>query len=256
MGAKLRIATWNLDRSGIRKKTRVGPQLKKLEALDADILVLTETHESIRPSGYDFHIASERDPDYHQEGESCVSIWSRYPLTEIPSNSENRYLTVCAEVHGQAGIGEIVVYGTIITYGADGVAEGLAKHWERHRAAVKSQAEEWNTLSQRYPGHLRVIAGDFNENLDGKRWYGVKDAKDAIQSGLATAGMLCPTAAKSISLLSGDGILSRSTVDHICVSSANTKILRVLAWEGNDGGVTLSDHNGILIDIEHQVAKE
>lgn len=256
MGAKLRIATWNLDRSGIRKKTRIGPQLKKLEGVDADILVLTETHESTRPSGYDFHIASKRDPDYHQEGESCVSIWSRYPLAEIPSTPENRYLTVCAEIHGPTGIGEIVLYGTIITYGADGVSEGLAKHWERHRAAVKSQVEEWNTLSKQFPGHLRIVAGDFNENLDGKRWYGVKDAKDAIQSGLTTAGMRCPTAAKSISLLAGDGILSRSTVDHICVSSDHAKILRVLAWEGNDGGLTLSDHNGILVDIERRAAKE
>lgn len=249
MDEKLRIATWNLDRPGIRKKYRVDPQIAKLKSIQADILILTETHESIKPSGYDYHVAAESDPRYHHDGESYVTIWSRYPLTEIPTAPENRFFTVCANVQGPSGVGNVIVYGTIITYGADGVSEGLARPWERHRAAVKSQAAEWNALKERYPDHLRVIAGDFNENLDGKRWYGVKDAKKAIQNGLAMAGMHCPTAAANITLLTGENTLSRCTVDHICVSEDDAEVLSVLAWEGNDEGVILSDHNGILVDM-------
>lgn len=249
MNNTFRVATWNLDRSGVRKKSRIEQQIRKLAAVDADLLILTETHESIKPNGYDYYLASEPEAGYHHPGESCVGIWSRYPLTKIPTDADNRYLTTCAEINGPTGIGNVIVYGTIITYGADGVSDKSAEPWARHRAAVKSQAAEWNTLKQSYPDHLRIIAGDFNENLDGKRWYGVKDAKEAIQSGLAMAGMHCPTEAKSISLLTGENTLSRSTVDHICVSDT-AKVLRVLAWEGNESGTTLSDHNGILVDIE------
>jgi hypothetical protein len=144
----------------------------------------------------------------------------------------------------------IIVYGTIITYVADGVREGLAKPWERHRAAVKSQTAEWMTLRQRYPTHIRIVAGDFNENLDGKKWYGMKDAKHAIQAGLVNSGLQCPTAAERISLVTGENVLSRSSVDHICVSESNVKVLSVLAWEGTDGNTALSDHNGVLVDIE------
>lgn len=252
MNTKLRIATWNVDRSGIRNKYRIDPQIKKLESVRADILVLTETHESIKPIGYDYHLAAKPDPSYHRDGESYVTIWSRYPLTEISTAPDNRYFTVCANIHGPEGIGNIIVYGTIITYGADGVREGLARPWERHRAAVKSQVAEWNTLKQCYPNYLRIIAGDFNENLDGKRWYGVKDAKEAIQNGLIMAGMHCPTAAKNISLLSGGNALSRCTVDHICVSNLNVEVLSVLAWEGFEEGISLSDHNGILVETRFE----
>lgn len=211
-------------------------------------MVLTETHESIKPEGYDYHLSAKPDRDYHSDGESFVTIWSRYPLTEIPTSPDNKYFTVCAYIHDPEGIGNIIVYGTIITYGGDGVRDGLARQWERHRAAVKSQSTEWNTLKQCYPNHLRIIAGDFNENLDGKSWYGVKDAKEAILKGLELAGMQCPTAAKGINLLVGDDKLSRSTVDHICVSKGTTKIHTVRAWEGFEDGIILSDHNGIAVE--------
>jgi endonuclease/exonuclease/phosphatase family metal-dependent hydrolase len=248
MSDRLRIATWNVDRSGIQKKRRIGPQLTKLTSIDADILVLTETHESVRPKGYDYHVESEPEPGYHQKGESCVAIWSRYPLKPVPTAAENRYFTVCAQIHEPQAVGNIIVYGTIITYGNDGVSEGV-KAWQRHRDAVKSQTLEWNRLKRRYPAHLRIVAGDFNENLDGKKWYGVKDAKDAIKAGLSVAGLHCPTAAKSISLVTGESVLSRSTVDHICVSEGDAEVLSVLAWEGKEGTTVLSDHNGILVDI-------
>ena len=249
MTNRLRVATWNLDRPGFRKKNRLEPQLEVLASINADILILTETHESARPSGYEHHLASEPDPRYHKSGESCASIWSRYPLTAIPTAADNRYFTVCAEIQGPTGIGPMIVYGTIITYHGDGVYEGVPA-WSRHRTAVTTQVAEWYALSQRYPDHMRIIAGDFNENLDGKRWYGVKDAKAAITTGLTEASMTCPTAATDLSLINGPGRLSRSTVNHICVSEFNATVVGVRAWEGTQSDTVLSDHNGILVDID------
>ncbi len=248
MSNGIRIATWNLDRSGIRGKARLTPQLDFLNSVDADILVLTETHTSAKPIGYDHHLASEPDPGYHKVGESCATIWSRFPMTEIPTAAENRYFTVCAEIKGPPGIGNVIVYGTIITYHGDGVSQCVPA-WSRHRAAVKSQVAEWNALALRYPAHTRVVAGDFNENLDGRRWYGVADAKDALRVGMLAADMHCPTAAPDLSLVNSAGSLSRSTVNHVCVSNGKVKVTGVQAWEGTQAGVVLSDHNGILVDL-------
>ncbi len=248
MSNGIRIATWNLDRSGIRGKARLAPQLEFLKSVDADILVLTETHELVKPFGYDYYLASERDPGYHKVGESCATIWSRFPMTEIPTATENRYFTVCAEIQGPPGIGNVIVYGTIITYHGDGVSQCVPV-WSRHRAAVKSQVAEWNALALRYSNRMRVVAGDFNENLDGRRWYGVADAKEALTVGMLAADMHCPTAAPDLSLFNSPGSLSRSTVNHVCVSNGKAKVTGVQAWEGTQAGVALSDHNGILVDF-------
>ena len=78
MGSYLSIGTWNLDRSGIRGQGRIAGQLSKLLELVADVWVLTEAHSSIVLPGY-HTVSSEPDPCYHEKGESCASICSRYP---------------------------------------------------------------------------------------------------------------------------------------------------------------------------------
>lgn len=247
---KLRIATWNLDRPGARRKFRVADQVKVLDAIEADILILTETHEVVRPTALTYSFASECEPGYHVPGEGCAAIWSRFPLVKIDSQEENRYLTVCAEIRDHPDVGNVIVYGTIITYGGDGVRERQAEPWARHRAAIKSQAAEWANLRQCYPNHLMVIAGDFNENLNSKRWYGLKIAKDEIRAALDANDLQCLTAAEEIQSMAGDGVLSRCTVDHLCTSTANVQLLDVRRWEGKVRDVSLSDHNGVVADIE------
>ena len=236
MPAHLRIATWNLDRSGIRRTGRIRRQVELMMEIGADIWILTETHASVSLPGY-CQIASDPDPGYHFEGESCVAIFARSSLRQI--STHDPFATVCAEFEGPSG--PIMAYGTIITYGADGVSEGLARPWERHRKAVQQQTAEWRELQERYPSHLRCIAGDFNMNLDGRRWYGVKDAKEAVLMGLEDAGMYCATAED---LQRPPHNLSRSTVDHICLSNSMTDVA-LEVWMDKD----LSDHNGVLIDL-------
>lgn len=41
MNNSLRVATWNLDRPGFKTKYRLKPQLEILEAIKADILILS-----------------------------------------------------------------------------------------------------------------------------------------------------------------------------------------------------------------------
>jgi hypothetical protein len=183
-------------------------------------------------------LVSQRDHSYHKEGESCVAIWSRYPLRKI--TTRDPIFTACAEI--QTFIGPVLIYGTIITYGADGVREGEARQWERHRLAVHQQTTEWQGLKERYPDHLWCVAGDFNMNLDGRQWYGVKDAKEGILKGLEATDLQCVT---TCDFQSPPYQLSRSSVDHICLSENIDAQVNIEAWED----MTLSDHNGVLADI-------
>lgn len=232
-----RIGTWNLDRSGIRKRDRAESQIGKIMGLDADVWILTETHSSLSVHGY-FSEASEMDSSFHFEGESCAAIWSRYPLQKI--DTEDPLSTVCVEI--QSPLGPILVYGTIITYAWDGVKEGEAKPWERHRNAVDQQTKEWKALQVQYPRHLRCIAGDFNMNLYGRHWYGVNDAREKVRLGLNEAGLACIT---MVDLEVPPHNLRHQTIDHICLSDNFKADITVEVWQGDN----LSDHNGVLVDI-------
>ncbi|TLM69225.1 MAG: endonuclease/exonuclease/phosphatase family protein [Deltaproteobacteria bacterium] len=236
-----RIGTWNLDRSGIRGCDRLQPQIEKLLQFNADVWILTETHTSNALPGYT-SLASSQDTTFHKEGESCAAIWSRYPLKKIETVDPTS--NVCAEL--ESSFGPMLVYGTIITYHADGVSEGLAQPWERHRQAVLEQTAEWRALRQRYPDHLFCVAGDFNMNLDGRRWYGVQDAKENLLKGLEAADLYCAT---RDDLQAPPYNLSRSTVNHICLSKELKATTPVEVWEGTVAGFQLSDHNGILVEI-------
>ncbi len=244
MPKHFRIGTWNLERSGVDRIARIPKQLDTIRRLNADLWVLTETHSAVALEGY-HHVSSARHPDYHREGESCVAIWSRWPMQII--RTADPILTVCAQFQTPFSARKMITYGTIITYGGDGVREGEACPWERHRAAVQEQTAEWLKLRQQYSDHELCVAGDFNENLDGTRWYGVADAKIAIKRGLAEAQMRCATL---IDLRAPPFAMSRATVNHICLSQTLRATSRVEAWEGTLDGMHLSDHNGILVDLE------
>ena len=76
----MKIATWNLERPSKTSK-RTEAILAILQALQADILVLTETNDCIDlgPAYQVFHSAILQDPMY-KVGERRVSIFSKYPL--------------------------------------------------------------------------------------------------------------------------------------------------------------------------------
>ena len=82
MPTQFRIGTWNLERSGVQRTARIPKQLDAIRRRDADVWVLTETHSNVALEGYK-HVASQRDFGYHKDGESCVTIWSRFPLRKI-----------------------------------------------------------------------------------------------------------------------------------------------------------------------------
>jgi hypothetical protein len=75
----------------------------------------------------------------------------------------------------------------------------------------------------------------------------VTDANDRINQGLAAARLICAT---RDNLRAPPLSMKRATVDHICLSDNLRATWKLEAWQGIVDGVKLSDHNGVLVDLE------
>ena len=187
-----RVATWNLDGYRRDATSRLTRQLQTLESLKADVLVLTEVRDSTHLEGQQFWWSADGRPPY-KRCDRAVGLASHWDGEQL-SVSDSR-LSVCVALDGPRPLGRVVVYGTVIPYALDGVRQGLAKSWERHRKAVTDVVADVQRLScdPVLRGARLVLAGDFNMGLDGTRWYGDPAARTKLVNGLAGAGLRCHT---------------------------------------------------------------
>ena len=142
----MRIATWNLERPKNGSSQRSRLLMDKLGEIDADIWILTETHDEVIPDkGY--HSGSTdpvpEPPIIHLDGEHRTTIWTRWPIADtLPTSSPDR--TVCADI--ETPYGSLLVYGTIISYHRSGCPPyGSARQWEAYYAAIATQGAEWQS---------------------------------------------------------------------------------------------------------------
>lgn len=243
----LRIATWNLDRPKQNGHSKNQRRIEKICEIEADLWILTETNSAISLDGY-ASLASEAQPGYHSSGESYAAIWSRWPiLRQVPTFDP--YFSVCAEIDSPAGA--LIVFGTIITYANDPGVSGTARKWEEHRKSIESHAADWHRLRNEFPNHLFCIAGDFNQSRDESGWYEDSDSVNMLSLALDRSALQCVT---EVDMRATGLLRSRASIDHICLSPSLAKgVLAVDAWEGiMDDGRLMSDHNGVVIDIDAQ----
>lgn len=89
----MKIATWNLERPKPKAASANAARLAQMQAIGADVWVLTETSAAVIPEGY-FSVASPEQPNYHSPGESYAAIHSRFPiLQQLPT--WNTHPSVC-----------------------------------------------------------------------------------------------------------------------------------------------------------------
>ena len=241
VGMTLKIATWNVQRP--RKSGTLNPQrLEKIRYIDADIWILTETRDVIS-LGEGWHsLSSFPIPDYHDEGETLVTIWSKWPIRAV---SVSRF-TACAEI-SVPEIGSFLVYGTVIPWDKDeGLSKGVkAGRWEEHRRQVKVQTTEWEVLSKSYPEHLLCIAGDFNQHRGSVGSYKDAESVKRVTESTALCHLTCvtqnyPESAK----------LSKPLVDHVCLPDRLAKLSSVTVFPFDDNPKEqLSDHHCVLVTI-------
>lgn len=251
----MRIATWNIERPSNRLNDRSQRILEKLREINADIWILTETHDSIVPEP-DFHTVSTTtvtgSPINHRPGEHKTAIWSRWPIFEVFEPS-TPHRAACAIV--ETPLGKLVVYGTVLPYHGARWSYGTARNWDAHYAAIATQGADWTRLRRDYPENGLCIAGDFNQNRPIRTTYGTKWGRLLLDLALEENRMIGVTqsdftAAKK--LPKEELELVKNSIDHICLNHRWSEWVTCLGiWPGQTiSGEYLSDHSGVFVDLQ------
>lgn len=238
---ELRVGTWNVQYArGVEKNLR---RLELLASQAVGVWVLTETHDDLDLSAT--HRAIHSDQRYSTPGGRWTTIWTSLPLIErLPTADPRR----CVAARLDAGdAGEVVVYGTVLPWNGDvgPVKDSQAKGWEEFSRVVPSQGREWALLRERFPQATLIVAGDLNQDLGGKHYYGTKACRALLNSELVRAGLVCLTTTDRFDA----DVLQHPPIDHVCAGPAQGRQLttEVHAWNNVVDGAKLSDHGGVLV---------
>jgi len=254
---QLQIATWNLDHPFSKKSKRIRESMyTTLQecAAGIDILVLTETDERFRPVGYT-KISATTPREDSDENERWTMIWAKTDsISEKPVDIEtfDTSRTTCS-VLGLRG-NKLIVYGTVLPW--------LGSTWCGFDStisfykALKMQAYEWR-LFQREESLPLIVAGDFNQDLWNKHYYGSSKNKELLKESLGWCDLdwgkdedpVAELTAKENRVCVKEDE-QHAAIDHICVSE-QFEIVKKECWRRtNDSGNQLTDHFGSLIEAE------
>ncbi|MDP1609427.1 MAG: hypothetical protein Q8M11_00100 [Sulfuritalea sp.] len=244
----MKIANWNLERV-LPSQSRVSVIHDHFAAIDADIWILTETHELVGP-GDGFSSVMSGEPDRESKpGEHWAGIWSRHPIKHLPSFVSDAARCTAAHI-SHPDIGEIVVYSTVLPWGGStwrGIksADGAA-----FEAALGAYVGDWQNIRAAFPNALRVIAGDFNQDLAPYHYYGSKKQRKLLESGLSAAGVIARTA-EANDPIDWEPTQRHACIDHICTSElSGIRVGKPIRWpESGKPDPRLSDHFGVAVEL-------
>jgi hypothetical protein len=248
-GLSITVATWNLERPRAASWKKLPAIRAVFEAVDADVWILTESRVSLTPAhGYHalhspIHRARRPDAD-----ERWVSIWSRWPISQVPTREAFWSTTGRIDAPG----GALIVHGVVLPFHGE-PSEGGAKprQWSEYLAELERQGRDWAYLRKVQPRVPFILAGDLNQSLDGSRWYGTAMTRRALLTRLADAGLRCLTHEDAV--LAGR-LASHHLVDHVCVSEGVEMVGAMTCWEPRDAaGTRMSDHAGVAVTLRGSV---
>ena len=232
----MKIATWNVER--LKHQDSLDKILSAINDTQADILVLTETDERIKPNyRYAFHTPQlcAAPSDYHIPGrykdyavgdfykstENRVSVYTNYPCVNR-CETYDKYTAICVELETPAE--NLLVYGTIV-----GI---LGNRDESFNQDLLLQVRDYERLSK---AENFCICGDFNCSFPDNYYFTNFGRKTFSES----------FADNNITLLTGN---QPECTDHIAVSKkfvGETKV-NISEWNLDK---SLSDHKGIVVEI-------
>lgn len=234
----MRIATWNLERPRLQGWIKNPRIIDKINEVNADLWILTETNASIVPSDEYFSVATLPVQNYHSLGENFTTIWTKLRLIRKIQTFDPEF-AVCVEI--ESPIGPMIIYGTIITYANDRGPNNNSKRWQEHRKSILKHSEDWQRIRSKFPDHHFIVGGDFNQSRDGSGWYEDAESVQLLTNALKQSSLVCVTEEKT-------KLKNRASIDHICISKGLTADFSV--WEGTtDDNQKMSDHNGVLVDL-------
>ena len=224
----MKIATWNVERPNASSIERNSEIIQALKEVNADILILTETHSLINPGEQYTPYSSEplpnlKDSIAYKPGENRTTIWSKYPAIRRLETSDSS-TSVCVSV--ETPLGDLNIYGTVI-----GV---LGNREKSFLPDLKNQILDWRRISG--SGNI-CIAGDFNVTFS-DNYYFTKDGRAQILDCFAYLKINNLTSSVS------------ENIDHIAISESFLKTSKTTTRIWNQDK-KLSDHIGVCVSLEH-----
>jgi hypothetical protein len=225
--------------------------LDRITTTDASIWILTETNDEAvsLTASHPYRVSTHPVAGLHTPGERWTTIWSKYPIEQIPSYDPE--IAACGKI--QVNGHTLLVYGTVLPWHADRGPFGTAKNWTEFHRVLPLQTADWRQLRHSFPKARLCVAGDLNQSLDERRWngreyYGTRATRAALVDALSSVEL---SVATGHDLVASGHLTARSTIDHICIDQrSQVGQQHVGAWEpvGRDG-TPLSDHNGVWVDM-------
>lgn len=233
---------------------RAAALLTHMEAVSADVWVLTETWRGFQPGpAYNLVASSADAPDRDAGGGECwVAIWSRMPAIPAPLKADPER-TVAARVQA-AGGPPLMVVGTVLPWLADARYAPL-RGGRAFCEVLARQASEWCTLQQEHLDAGLCVVGDFNQDLASSHYYGSANGRLVLQKAIADAGLVCLTAGAHDPLLD---VPNQASIDHVCVAQGllGHGHAEVGAWPAPPlERRRLTDHFGVHLDLTLPISR-
>jgi hypothetical protein len=160
----MKLATWNLQRLTRTTSVRMSRVRPHIDAVNADVWVLTETGEEVSPGpGYQGVATTEVDRASHYPGEVWTKIWSRWPIERLAPVSDPARCVAARVIPPHRA--PFIVYGTVLPWPSS-TWRGLAsKGGVAFGAALEAQASDWASLQAAHPSDDLFVMGDLNQDL-------------------------------------------------------------------------------------------
>ena len=231
----MRIATWNIER--LKHKNKRDLIHEACNAVEADILVLTETDERVAPEypycyrttslkGVEMPIVYRGEKAFvrYADTENRVSIFTKYQCLKEYVAFDS-YKALCVELATE--FGDLLVYGTIM--GVFGNREAS------FQPDIEKQMEDIRRLTAE--GRNICVIGDYNLSFI-DNYYHTTLGRETVQGCFGRSG---------ISILTSE---RPQCIDHIAVSDSFMQGHRVTEINEWNLDKTLSDHKGIVVQID------
>ena len=213
----MRIGTWNLAGRWD------GRHLELLNAMDCDVLLLTEVSERVEIPGMRVH-ATELEMSRKRR---WAAVASRSPLEPAP---DPHGASATAEVNGLSFCSSILPW------------KGGAPFWPgRGTTTAERTLDAVAAIERSAPD---VWGGDWNHAMSGREWVGSTAGRQGILAAVDRMRLSVPTADSAHRI---EGLLS---IDHIAVpSSWEIKSVERRSGVALSGADRLSDHDAYVIEV-------
>lgn len=241
----LAISNWNVERV-LPSQFRFDSLCTTIRSIESDIWIFTETHCDLRPQKHSYGVFSGTPERESKDGEAWCSIWSRWPITDLSEYVSDKS-RCAAGIITESPFGRMLIYATVLPWSTDPRAHGKGSY-ETYKREIELQQKDWVMLRDRYLADVLIVAGDFNQSLAPRHYYGSSEKRKLLESVMSQSEL------EPITAMENDPVYRDSPpnacIDHIFVSRGDWKVASTSRWPNS---ISLkgadSDHYGIRVEI-------